>query len=84
MGGMPIGRSWVVMMHAGAAAIDWGGGLFQDAISGEFFKATEQQVSHSAGDAELDWLKHIGRIDDYDNTNVYFIGLPDLPYRSIS
>ena len=84
MGGTPIGRSWVVMMHGGAASIDWGGGLFQDVISGDFFKAVEREVSHRATDAELDWLKHIGRVDDYDNTNVYFVGLPDLPSRNIS
>ena len=81
---MPIGRNWIVMMHKGIPAIDWGGGMFQDAISGEFFNAAESEVSHRASDAELDWLKHIGRIDDYDIVNVYFIGLPDLPSRNNS
>jgi hypothetical protein len=84
MGGVPIGRSWVVMMRAGAAAIDWGGGLFQDAISGDFFNATEQEVSHRASDTDLDWLKHVGRVDDYDANNAYFVGLPDLPNRKLS
>ena len=83
MGGTPVGRNWIVMMVSGAAAIDWGGGLFQDAISGDFFKAAEKDVSHRAGNTDLDWLIHIGRVDDYDDTNVFFTGLPDLPYHSI-
>lgn len=83
MGGMPIGRNWIVFMRSGTLAIDWGGGQFQDVISGDFFKAVESEVSHRASDADLDWLKHIGRVDDYDATNVYFVGLPDLPFRSI-
>lgn len=70
-------------MRSGTLAIDWGGGQFQDVISGDFFKAVESDVSHRANDADLDWLKHIGRVDDYDATNVYFVGLPDLPFRSI-
>ena len=84
MGGAPIGRSWVVIMRTGATAIDWGGGQFQDVISGDFFNAAEREVSHRANDSDLDWLKHIGRVYDYDNTNVYFTGLPDLPSRNIS
>lgn len=83
MGGMPVGRNWIVIMRSGAAAIDWGGGQFQDAISGDFFNAVEADVSHRANNSDLDWLKHIGRVDDYDRTNVYFVGLPDLPFRSI-
>jgi hypothetical protein len=84
MGGMPVGRNWIVMMRSGAAAIDWGGGLFQDAVSGDFFHAVEKDVSHRASNTDLDWLKRIGRVDDYDEVNVYFVGLPDLPYRSIN
>lgn len=84
MGGTPVGRNWIVMMHSGAAAIDWGGGLFQDAVSGEFFNAVEEDVSHRASDADLDWLKRIGRVEDYDASHVYFTGLPDLPSRSVS
>jgi len=83
MGGTPIGRNWVVIMRSGAVAIDWGDGLFQDAISGDFFNAVESEVSHRSNDSDLDWLKHVGRVDDYDSTNVYFVGLPDLPFRKL-
>lgn len=84
MGGTPVGRNWIVLMQNGVTAIDWGGGMFQDAVSGEFFKAVESNVSHRASNADLDWLEHIGRVDDYNDTFVYFIGLPDLPFRTQS
>ena len=82
MGGAPVGRAWVVMMRNGTTAIDWGEGLFQDAISGEFFKAAEADVSHRASDVELDWLARVGRLDHYDDANAFFNGLSDLPSRS--
>jgi len=79
MNGTAVGRNWIVMMHSGVAAIDWGGGLFQDAISGDYFNAPESAVSNRASDADLDWLQQIGRVDSYDTNYVYFLGLPDLP-----
>jgi hypothetical protein len=84
MNGTAVGRNWIVMMHNGVAAIDWGSGLFQDVISGEFFNALEAAVSHRASDADLDWLQHIGRVDNYDINYVYFLGLPDLPFHTQS
>lgn len=83
MGGTPIGRGWVVMMHNGVAAIDWGGGIFQDAVTGDFFHAAERDVSHRADDLDLDWLKRLGRVDDYDPINVYFYSLPEYFKRTI-
>jgi hypothetical protein len=83
MNGTPVGRNWIVMMHNGVTAIDWGDGQFQDAVSGDFFNAVESNVSHRATNANLDWLLQIGRIDDYNDIYVYFIGLPDLPFRTI-
>lgn len=82
MSGTPVGRNWIVMMHNGVTAIDWGGGQFLDAVSGNFFKAIESEVSHRASNADLDWLLHIGRIDDYNETYVYFNGLSNLPSRT--
>lgn len=77
MRGTSIARCWVVMMHNGVAAVDWGDGVFLDVLSNEFFAATEKDVSHRALDADLDWLKRIGRVDDYDVNNVYFVLLPE-------
>jgi hypothetical protein len=81
MNGTPVGRNWVVMMQNGITAIDWDGGMFQDAISGEFFKVTESTICFPASNADLDWLQRSGCILGYDETYVYFTNLPDLPLR---
>jgi hypothetical protein len=75
--GTPVGRAWVVILRNGAIAIDWGDGLFQDVMSGDFSKVTETQVSHRAQDAELDWLARAGLVSRYDAQQVYFINLPE-------
>jgi hypothetical protein len=78
MRGNPIARSWVVMMHSGVPAVDWGGGIYLDILTGQFFKAVEKDVSHRALDSDLDWLKRIGRVEDYDINNVVLTSLPNL------
>ena len=70
------------MMHNGTAAIDWGGGQFLDIRTGEFFHAEEKDVCHRALDAGLDWLKRLGRVDEYDGENVFFFGLPEIPRKT--
>jgi hypothetical protein len=82
-GGTPVGRPWIVVLRTGIIAIDWGDGLFQDAISGDFLHANESQVSHRAQNADLDWLKQVGRVDCYDTQQVYFISLPERSKKSI-
>lgn len=77
MHGTPVARSWVVWMRNGGIAIDWGDGMFVDILSNQFFEASEADVSHRALDADLDWLRSIGRVEDYDVNNVYFIQLPE-------
>ena len=78
MHGNPVARNWVVMMRSGTPAVDWGEGMFLDILSGEFFQAEEKDVSHRALDSDLDWLKHIGKVDAYDVNNVFFVILPNL------
>ena len=81
--GTAIARPWVVVMRDGTVAIDWGDGLFQEAISGSFFKGSESQVSHNAQDSDLDWLIRVGRVADFDSKNVYFVSLPDRVSKSL-
>ena len=69
------------MMRNGTSAIDWGGGQFLDIRTGDFFHADEKDVSHRALDSDLDWLKRLGRVDEYDGENVFFFGLPDVPRK---
>jgi len=48
-------------------------------ISGEFMHLTETQISHTIRAEELEYLRISGQIDDYDDRNVYFHGLPERP-----
>ena len=80
MRGVPIPRSFVVMMHNGIAAIDYSAGVFLDIRKGEYFEAAESDVSHRAQESDLDWLKRLGHVDEYDALNVYFNNLPEYPH----
>lgn len=79
MHGTPINRSFVVMMHSGITVVDWGNGTFLDVVNGVFFRAEEKEVSHRAHESDLDWLKRLGHVDEYDDLNVYFSHLPEYP-----
>lgn len=81
--GTPVNRHWVIVLKDGAVAIDWGDGIFQDVRSGEFLQCSERDVSHHIMDKELDWLKHIGRVDCYDSKEVYFYSLPERPQSTL-
>ena len=81
--GIAIGRSWVVRMKDGVLAVDWGDGLFQDAISGEFLRATDSQVSHRALNSDLDWLCQIGAVESYDEHQAFFYNLPQRPIKTL-
>ena len=76
-GGTAVGRSWIVVMRSGIVAVDWGDGLFQEAISGNFFNAVEKDVSHKALESDLNWLQKIGRVENFDTQNVFFTQLPE-------
>jgi hypothetical protein len=82
-GGTLVQRHWVVVLHSGVIAVDWGDGLFQDTYTGEFLHLSESQIGHTAQNAELESLKHSGQIDDYDEQQVWFTSLPDRPVRTL-
>jgi hypothetical protein len=77
--GTPVSRTCLVMMRDGIPAIDWGGGLFQDILSGEFLRLGEQNVSHAMLDDELDVLLRAGLVFRYDAASADLLPLPELP-----
>ena len=83
MGGIPVKRHWVVVLRNGITAIDWGDGLFQDLESGAFFHGSEAQVSHKILDNELEQLKMIGCVYNFDSNTIYIHPLPELPHRTM-
>jgi hypothetical protein len=81
--GTAVNRQWIVITREGSFVIDWGDGLFQDLISGEFVPIGEADISHHPTESELDWLMHIDRVSFYDSKTVYIHNLPERPQRTI-
>lgn len=78
-GGTRVGRQWVLVMDNGEIAIDWGDDIFQNTMTGMFFKGKAGLVSHTVTDDELTWLMRIGRVLEFDSHEVSFPVLPDRP-----
>ena len=81
--GIPFPRQFVLMLDDGRVVLDWGGGLFQDVYSGDFFEDLHSLVSHTLKDDELELLKRTGRVNYYDRLQVYFLGLRERPYHTL-
>ena len=82
-GGTPINRNWVVILQNGTTVIDWGDGLFQDILSGDFLHGKEAEISHTILDNELEQMKRLNQIFQYDSKFVYIHPLPELPHKTI-
>ncbi|MCL4561840.1 MAG: hypothetical protein M1281_14685 [Chloroflexi bacterium] len=82
-GGTPVGRHCVVVLIDGNTVVDWGDGLVQDILSGEFFRCREEDISHTVLDAELEDLKHAGHVESYTAQQVYLRALPEPPRSTL-
>jgi len=83
MSGTPINRQWVQVLVNGTIVVDWGDDLFQDVFSGDFIQVMEVELGHAIQDEELEILKRAGRVDQYNKLQVFFLNLPDRPYKTI-
>ena len=81
--GVPVNRNFVVMLKNGIPAIDWGDGLFQDILTGDFLNCQEKDVDHTIQDIELDSLIFSRRIYSYDASTIYLFPLPE-PSRIVA
>ena len=75
--GMPVNRTWVLTLNDGVTIIDWGEGVFQDVLTGDFVDNPVLESSHTALDDELELLKRAGRLSAFDGTSVYLNPLPE-------
>lgn len=82
-GGMPVNRNFVLVMNNGDIIIDWGNGHYQDIETGKFFLSSDKLICHRIMDEELAYLKQSRRILDFDERNVYFGQLPEMPWKPI-
>jgi hypothetical protein len=62
---MWINRKWFFMLNNGTAALDWGEGMAQDLLSGEFIRYMPDEYSHLLGDDELASLVKTGRMASF-------------------
>jgi hypothetical protein len=82
-GGTPLNRQWIIVLNDGMVVIDWGDGVYQDIVNGDFLSIREEDVSHHIINQELDWLKKIGRVASYYNLFVHVHSLPERPQRTM-
>jgi hypothetical protein len=69
--GIPISRSWFLVLKNGTPIIDWGNGVAVDLMKEIFIEFSEREFSHNISDEELDILKRGGRLAGYDARQVY-------------
>ena len=83
MQGIPITRNWVVMMRSGTPAVDWGRRHVFRRPHRPVLSGGRKRREYRALNSDLDWLKQIGRVEEYDVNNVFFVILPNLNRLSV-
>jgi len=82
-GGVPIDRQWLYILRDGRPVLDWGDGLVQDLLNGEFEPFSKDAFSHPIQDADLEFLKRAGRVERFDDRQVYVYSLPERPQPTL-
>lgn len=77
--GFAINRQLVIVLKDGAVVVDWGNGFGADLERGEFIQLNQQDLSHAVQDDELESLKRMGMVAEYNQTQVYFTYIPEPP-----
>ena len=67
---MWINRKWIFMLKDGTATLDWGEGMAQKLLSGEFTCYTPDEYSHVLRDEEMLPLIEAGRITSFNAQQV--------------
>lgn len=81
--GTPIPRDLIFVLKTGETVVDWGDGRVQDIESGGFIPFRESDYGRPISDQDLDRLRNIGRVIDYDARTVFLRPLPEPPRRTI-
>ncbi len=83
LGGTPVPRDLVFVLKSGETVIDWGDGMVQDIMTGEFMPLEETDYGSPIGDSDLEMLKKNGQVESYDGNVVYVQSLPQRPWRTL-
>jgi hypothetical protein len=82
-GGVPIDRQWIYILRDGRTVLDWGDGLVQDLLNGEFVNFSKESISHPIQDDDLEMLKRAGRVERFNDRQVYVYSLPERPQPTL-
>jgi len=81
--GVPIDRQWIYVLKDGRTVLDWGDDLVQDLLNGDFVSFSKEAFSHPIQDVDLEMLKRAGRIERFDDRQVYVYSLPERPQPTL-
>ncbi len=81
--GTPIPRGLVFVLKSGEMVVDWGDGRVQDIETGSFLTFKESNYGRAISDQDLERLRNLGRVVDYDARIVHLRPLPEPPRRTI-
>ena len=81
--GVPIDRQWIYVLKDGRTVLDWGDDLVQDLLNGDFVSFSKEAFSHPIQDVDLEMLKRAGRIERFDDRQVYVYSLPERPLPTL-
>ncbi|GAB4580022.1 MAG: hypothetical protein Fur0022_27610 [Anaerolineales bacterium] len=73
---MWINRTWIFALADGRPALDWGEGLAQHLLSGEFICYLPEEYGHLLDDDELTALVAVGRVAEFNATQVAISAWP--------
>lgn len=77
--GFAVNRQVVFVLKNGAIVVDWGNGYGADLQRGEFIQLNELDISHAVQDDDLESLKRMGLVTEYNQSMVYFTYIPEPP-----
>lgn len=84
---MPIGKSFgrhlIYVLNNGTPVLEWSEELAQDLFTGEFIHCTRNELTHAIRDDELEILVRAGRVEHFDEREVYIFALPEPPRRTL-
>jgi hypothetical protein len=81
--GIPVGRHTIVTLKNREIVIEWDEETFQDVRTGDFVEVKPEDIDHTTMDDELELLKKNDMVEEYDNSVVFFLSLPEPPRKTI-
>jgi hypothetical protein len=78
--GFAVNRQLIFVLKNGAVVVDWGNGWCADLDRGEFIRFNDQDISHAVQDDELESMKRMGLVAEYNQSQVYLTTMPEPPH----